>query len=77
MDRGATILALSLVIFAGRVWIDVVDILRYRVRVRMCIGLLREATELFERYADRDNSAALPKSAPLSRHDGANPSSAR
>lgn len=52
MQTNSTIVCVAIVVLMGKMWIDVVDIFKYKMRANMCLRMAREAIELFERYSD-------------------------
>lgn len=50
MQAGATVVSVAVIVLIGKIWSDLVDVWKYKMRTNMCLNLVKEAVEMFERY---------------------------
>ena len=53
MQAGATIVSLAVVILLGKIWSDLIDVWKYKMRANMCLNLVKEAIEMFEHHESK------------------------
>ena len=55
MQAGATVVSVAVVILLGKVWSDLIEVWKYKMRANMCLNLVKDAIEMFERYEFREH----------------------
>lgn len=51
-NSSSTIVSVTFIIFLGKIWMDIMELYKYKIRIKMCMDMMKEATELIERYTD-------------------------
>lgn len=56
MNNGDALVCVATIIFVGKIWTDIVDVWKYKIRIRTCLQMVQDAAELLERYSNPEKN---------------------